>query len=246
MITTVHTVAQYLATAAISFIEKKDDDSHTNLGWADHVLETHPFPNGDALGLNYDNFSLEWKHQNGNKEHLLLNNKTHKEIVDWISKTSETNGLKKAYSYSLHYQLPYPKVDDTTTFNLTSQDDLNRLIHHRDLAQYVIETILKSGSYESAVRIWPHHFDTGAFFSVNNKLEIGIGMAIPDSLIDDFYFYVSGYKGHNAVDLPTNSSLEIGTYFNDGWKGFALPIKEVDEKLAVDFYQLAINAYLKQ
>ena len=38
-----HLAAQYLAAAGISFLEKKDDDSHTNLGFSikDQCLYTH-------------------------------------------------------------------------------------------------------------------------------------------------------------------------------------------------------------
>ncbi|MEO1030235.1 MAG: hypothetical protein AAFX55_02465 [Bacteroidota bacterium] len=243
MITIMHMAAQYLATAAISFIEKKEDDSHTNLGWTDHSLETHPFPNGDSLRLNYENFSLEWQHQNGNKEHLLLNHKTHKEIVEWISEMSQGNGINKPYSYNLHYELPYPKISDLTTFNLTSQDRLNDLINHRDLAHQVITHVLKTGGYESSVRIWPHHFDTGAFFTTHDNLGNGLGMAIPDSLIDDFYLYVSGYKGHDIVELPSDTNLEKGTYYSNGWKGFALPVTGITEDEATRFFTNAINQY---
>lgn len=239
-----HLAAQYLATAAISFIPKKDDDSHTNLGWRNHVLETHEFPNGDKLGLNYENFSLEWIHQNGNKEHLLLNHTTHKTVKDWISETSINNGIKKPYDYNLHYDLPYDPITDSTRIELTNQSDLNALIKHRDLAQNVISSILKSNTYESPIRIWPHHFDTGGFVTINSKLSIGLGMATPDALIHDFYFYVSGYNGHDPIDIELSNNIHKETYYNNGWQGFAMPISELDEQSAIDFCQVAINTYL--
>lgn len=57
-----HLAAQYLAAAGISFVEKKADYSHTNLGWSidKQRLETHPLSEkGDVLALNYNTFSLE-------------------------------------------------------------------------------------------------------------------------------------------------------------------------------------------
>lgn len=240
---TMHLVAQYLATAAISFIQKREDDSHTNLGWINHTLETHEFPNGDKLGLNYENFALEWTTYNGNKQYLLLNNKTHKEIKDWISDMSATNGIEKPYKYKLHYELPYDEITDTTSFKLTNQEDLNVLINQRDLAQQVLDSILKSNADDSSIRIWPHHFDTGAIMTVNKKHSVGLGMAIPDELINDFYFYVSGYNGHDSIKLQSVKDLKHGSYYDNGWKGFALPVKGIDKDTAISFCQEAISKY---
>lgn len=239
-----HIAAQYLATAAISFIDHKDDDSHTNLGWRNHTLETHKFPNGDTLGLNYETFSLEWTHHNGNKEYHILNETTHLEVVDWISETSKNNGINKTYNYNLHYDLPYDEISNSTRFKLTNQNDLNVLISNRDLAQNVISNVLKSNNYKSLIRIWPHHFDTGAFINISETLSIGLGMSIPDSLIDDFYFYISGYNGQNPIDIELSNSINKETYYNNGWQGFANSISELDEHAAIDFCQVAINTYL--
>ena len=59
-----HLAAQYLAAAGISFLTKKPDDSHTNLGFISDSgeIETHPLSeDNDKLFLNYNTFSLEWK-----------------------------------------------------------------------------------------------------------------------------------------------------------------------------------------
>lgn len=239
-----HLAAQYLATAAISFILKKNDDSHTNLGWRNHTLLTHPFPNGDALGLNYENFSLEWITQNGNKEHFLLDGKTHQDIISWISKTSSVYIVEVPYNYNLHYDLPYEEINTETRFELANPEALNALIKQRDVAQRVISQILKSNALHSSVRIWPHHFDTGAFTIVNDKLAIGIGLAIPDTLIDDFYFYISGYNGHDAVALDFNDNTPHEDYYSNGWKGFAKPLSELNEESAIAFCQMAIDTYI--
>ena len=73
---------------------------------------------------------------------------------------------------------------------------------------------------------------------------IGLGMAIPDAMINDFYFYVSGYIGHDAIELPSETTLEKGSYHSEGWKGFALPVSGVTEEEVVSFFTNAINQYL--
>jgi hypothetical protein len=62
---TLHLAAQYLATAAKSFIKTKEDDSHINLGWNsdEKRLETHDLSNdGLRLALNYLEYSLDFIH----------------------------------------------------------------------------------------------------------------------------------------------------------------------------------------
>ncbi len=242
---TMHIAAQYLATSAISFIKKEDDDSHTNLGWKNHTLETHPFPNGDKLGLNYEDFSLEWMSSEDPKERLLLDNLTHKEITDWISMISTKNKIEKQYAFNLHYELPYKQLSNYSRIQLTSRNDLNKLIENRDLAEHVISNILKSNNYESPIRIWPHHFDTGALINVNEELSIGIGMTIPDSIIDDFYFYVSGYKGHDPIEIETSSDVNSEAYYNNDWQGFAMAVSKLNKQSAIKFCQDAMETYIK-
>ncbi len=54
--------SKYLATATISFLEKKDDDSHTNLEWdveSSHI-ESRFFEKNNQLIFNLLNFELMW------------------------------------------------------------------------------------------------------------------------------------------------------------------------------------------
>lgn len=244
MKTTMHLAAQYLATAAISFIDKKEDDSHTNLGWVNHTLETHEFPNGDKLGLNYESFSLEWLRPDGSKKELHLDQTTHKEIKDWISENSSRYGIKKTYRYQLHYELPYHTVTDESRYQLKSREDLQTLIEQRDLAQQVFSSVLRTNAFESPIRIWTHHFDTGAFVVVHDNLSIGMGMAIPDDLINNFYFYISGYQGHANIDVKVSNLAIKDDYYKKGYQGFAKSINGLSEPSAIEFCEAAIDAYL--
>ncbi|AXT19127.1 hypothetical protein D7030_14115 [Flavobacteriaceae bacterium AU392] len=243
-----HLAAQYLATAGISFIEKRDDDSHTNLGWVSNLasLQTHPLNStGDVLSLNYNSFSLEWLVNNTVTNHFSLHKKTHKNIVEWISKTSEEHGITIPYAYKLHYDLPYKAITDDYVFELKNRNELDVLISYRTLAQQAIEFTLKNYNLITDIRIWPHHFDTGSFFVDSNGIGIGVGMAIPDNMINDFYLYVSGYKGHDNIELSNTKEIKYGRYYNNEWKGIALPITGINKEIAINFYENAINNYTK-
>ncbi|MDC8006323.1 hypothetical protein POV27_19875 [Aureisphaera galaxeae] len=241
-----HRAAQYLATAAISFLEKKEDDSHTNLGWIDSLpgLVTHPLTaEGDMLALNYETFSLEWRKGDSSIHTLWLEGKTHDEVIEWIAEISKQQVLQKAYEYALHYDLPYPVITDDYTYSMGNPERLKGLVQNRTRVNHALVRTLAANGLTSDVRIWPHHFDSGGFAMANETLGIGLGMAVPDSMIDDFYLYVSGYHGHDFVDTTSFEPLSTGTVYSEGWKGIALPVQGLSEEDMLSFFNEAISRY---
>ena len=95
--------AQYLAAAAISFLEKKSDDSHTNLRFSveDASLFTRSLNDtGDNLSLDYKNFTLNWNTSKGS-ETLGLNGRTHTEVLEWLVQKTSESGFDSAYNCPL-------------------------------------------------------------------------------------------------------------------------------------------------
>lgn len=245
MIQQLHLASQYLATAGISFLDKKEDDSHTNLGFSVEKkrLETWPLnASGTLLCLDYENFSLNWSSQEN--QGLALHGKPHKEVVTWLDNTSKELGLQGSYTFDLHYQLPYT-VDSNFKFELNNSGQVQELIRLRTLAQLGIASFLEKENLTSDIRIWPHHFDTGAFAALDDGSgkSIGLGMAIPDSLVNDLYFYISGYRGHNTLNTWAFKVLSNGKWVNDGFKGAILPATGTAQEMVVQFFQEALGNY---
>ena len=245
MVKTFHIAAQYLATVSISFLDKKDDDSHTNLGWKDGALHTHPLSeDGCILSLDYTSFSLIWRNDLGYTKSISLDGKKHSEIVHWIRQTSLKAKYRSVYEYKLHYDLPYEKITSDYIHKKPASEEIQQLIAQRNIAQQALEEALKGR--DISIRIWPHHFDSGSFFIANNEVGIGLGMAIPDNMINDFYLYVSGYKGHDGIEIPSSLEIKKGNYYNDRWKGIALAVSGISVDEATEFYQQSIKHYLNQ
>ncbi|TMU50883.1 hypothetical protein [Flagellimonas algicola] len=244
MLQQLHLATQYLATAGISFLEKKADDSHTNLGFSMEKarLETWPLDStGTQLCLNYRKFALEWTSEE--ELSLALNGKTHEEVVAWLKKTAEQLGLP-SYRFDLHYSLPY-SMDENFKFEFSNADQVAHLIQSRTLVQQALASFLEKEDLGSEIRIWPHHFDTGAFTALNDGSgkSIGLGMAIPDTLVDDLYLYISGYRGHDALRTWAFKSLTRGKWVNDAFKGAVLPLSGLTKDIAVQFFQEALARY---
>ncbi|WP_339841698.1 hypothetical protein [uncultured Maribacter sp.] len=239
-----HLAAQYLAAAGISFVDKQDDDSHTNLGFSidKQQLETHPLSsNGDVIALNYKTFSLEWISPKNNAS-FPLDGKTHQQVLEWLIRTADAF-LGKKYTYDFHYDLPYT-IDNAFKYKLNISE-LKELAALRILAQTSLEKTLSDTGLKSDVRVWPHHFDSGAYASLNNDLAVGFGLAVPDDMINEHYFYISGYHGHNGIDTSNFDTLSLGEWKNEGFKGAVLPALKVSEAQAIQFFIEAINTYKK-
>ena len=245
MIKQLHLASQYLAAAGKSFLEHKTDDSHTNLEFSIQTksLLTWPFEDSKTqLALNYETFSLDWIASQS--ESISLEGKTHKQLMKWLTAITKKSTLAKTYQYNLHYQLPY-SLNEGEKFKLSSKTEVEDLIRLRTLAQKVISQFLKDEKLESTVRIWPHHFDTGAFAHLHDGSgkSVGLGMAIPDSMIDDLYFYIGGYRGHDSLNTWAFPQLSQGKWVNNGFKGAVLPASQTNEALALQFFKEAFKEY---
>ena len=112
----------------------------------------------------------------------------------------------------------------------------------RVLAQLVLENIDKQYNLNTSIRIWPHHFDTGIYSALpNSDITIGLGLAIPDSICNNHYLYISGYKNGNTMDTSKLSKLESGEWKSNGFTGAILDTNTIVESQGVAFFKEAIN-----
>ncbi|GHC50718.1 hypothetical protein [Ulvibacter litoralis] len=236
-----HLAAQYLAAAGISFLDKKPDDSHTNLGFnaENGSLYTHTLSdNEDQLGLDYEKFALVWKSKQGTKT-FKLDGATHAEVLTWLQDTSKT-ALNKVYHYQFHYDLPYD-IDNAFTFKLEDLGKLKVLKNLRVLAQSVLETINTQYNLNASIRVWPHHFDSGIYSPLPDaEITIGLGLAIPDSICKEHYLYISGYKNGNTIDPSQFPKLKAGEWKAADFKGAVLNAATITKSEGVAFFNEAI------
>lgn len=228
-IETIHLVAQYLAAAAISFTEPQDDDSHTNLGFETTTarLETHPLnESGSKLAFDYFDFALIW--QGGTTQFKLnLADQKHQDVVSWLIQTAKTLSFEAPYKYKFHYDLPYSYQEDSV-IKKPADDQLRKLVDRRKLAQRSCEQFAELLYRPVAIRIWPHHFDTGGYatHSLDQSFGVGWGMAIADSVTPNMYFYIGYYKNGEPF-LPENlPELSLGRWSRKGFTGAIMPIEQ--------------------
>ena len=245
-----HRALQYLATASKSFLPPKDDDSHTSVGWnsVSKSFETHPFnKSGLALALNLEVFSLDFIHPvSGIEASFPLEGAKHLDIVNWIERERLFCKIDEDYKFELHYDLPYDTgFDDSLTYPKIKEAELKSHIQLRWLANKSLELASSHFDVFSDIRVWPHHFDTGAIgYQLNEKgSSFGLGLSIPDNVSDDYYFYVSKYNENESVNVSRFSKLKNGEWKFKGWNGAALDASGKSLPGVISFFSEAIKGY---
>ena len=115
-------------------------------------------------------------------------------------------------------------------------------MHLRILAQFVLERIDKQYDLNTSIRIWPHHFDTGIYSPLpDSDVTIGLGLAIPDTICNKHYLYLSGYKNGNTIETSGLPKLSLGEWKSDGFTGAILNTDGIVESDGVAFFKETIN-----
>ena len=211
-----HLASQYLAAAGKSFIEERPDDSHTSMVWdsGEQTLWTQALnEEGLKLGLNVAAFALDLYHPLSDLvASYPMKGARHLDIVNWMERERSFCGLDRPFVFDLHYDLPYDlSFEDSFTFQAVDGERRTQHASRRSDADKVLHGLVKDGSktVKSEVRVWPHHFDTGLLLQSEKveNLQFSLGMAMPDEVCSDWYYYVSAYRGEDAVDVKGLDSL---------------------------------------
>jgi len=245
-----HLAAQYLATAAISFLPSRDDDSHTNLGRNEDEkrLETHDLDDeGLRLTLNYEEYSLDFVHpKSGIGASYPLGGARHFDLKNWIEREAKFCGIEKDYSFDLHYSIPNLEIlTDDFKFPASDDQELKKLIQLRWLSNKVLDMVVNSFDSATDIRIWPHHFDTGvlAYFDKSKEVSLGLGLAIPDDKVDDWYFYASGYHGSDSIQTNNFKPLKNGEWRSGDWNAAVLKASGASLPMVSSFFNEVVKTF---
>lgn len=243
----IHIASQYLAAAAISFLEKKPDDSHSNLGWdpINNRLMTHSIGN-NRIGINLANGNLEWFIKGKLDASIDLQESNHREILNWFTEAANRYGIEKDYRYDFHYDLPYDALHEENIFSF-DEKEMMRYAGHLTKSQRSFNTFLIENKLTSAIRVWPHHFDLGFYAALDDSgaLFMSGGLAIADTMVDDLYYYSAGWYKGLAINSRVYTGLEKGEWRND-WDGAVLRLDEADEMDVIQFLNQTKNRFTEK
>ncbi len=228
-IQTLHHVTQFVAMTGKAYHPHSNDDAHTTLLWeANSLAQVGLWIEGTnqwRLGLDIMSFALFIENTKGDRVDFPLHLEEKSNVISWLQMQFTDLGIDPlAWQWDLHYTIPDYPFDEGVPYRKPANNILRSYATQRTMTQEVLAPL-----QTESIRIWPHHFDTGALIQTDD-LTIGLGWAIPDSLSEWPYWYATRYPAPQewaTIDAP-------GDWWTDTLQGRALPLDELwllpDEK----------------
>jgi hypothetical protein len=254
-----HYAAQFIALVGHHLIEQKPDDSNTNMQYLSEkeMLVGNELSNGLRIGLQLNILELCLLDNEFNQiKNISLNGKSWKQVFDKFKLTlSESNVDVSSLSDELHYEIPSHALANGASFTIEDGKYFKENAFQFHNSNTVLESVIADYKDAATVRVWPHHFDTGTLIplSYNTSGEltrsIGLGKAIPDSMVDEPYYYQSFWSADSTENINDLSPLEIGEWKTPGWNGAVLRHSEIlknnsaesQNEMVKDFFKTGIE-----
>jgi hypothetical protein len=232
-----HYAAQLLALAGKYLIPQQPDDSNTSMRYLSdpEMLATNELANGLRLGLKISTLELQLLDAGNHPLQIrALAGVTFTEAFDTMQKMLKDGGVDTAPLVNqLHYEIPGHPLATGAAFEVKGAEYFKENAFVRHNCEIVLQNILVRYSKPEPVRVWPHHFDTGTFIPLAKNDQgvisksIGLGWALPDTMVNEPYFYLS-FWSQNEGSLPTDFvPLPAGEWMMPGWNGAVLPHSEI-------------------
>ena len=249
----IHQLSQLLAKVNRSYRSPKADDSHTNLYFDSIANRIYGRWISRDKGkiiftLHLDQFQLEWLDENLNPlQTFPVEGKTFAQLETEIDGELPKLGLtEKGFATPLHYEIPlYDFMEEP--FTVFPDAALSEWKDFRALANQAAGTMLGFLQVNGEIRIWPHHFDTGIYVVPQERIGLGFGWAMEDSMVGMPYFYLSAYGLEGTtIDYKALPKLDTGKWIiGEHWKGGVLSMDAL-KGLSLQEQGTKVSAFIQE
>lgn len=250
-----HHGVQFIAMVGKHLLPQKDDDSQTNMEWwpdkAAFAGRRIPADRSFRLVLETTNFQLAlYEDARHKREALSLQGLSRDDVFHWIRDIIHRRGLDvDQLDYIRHYTLPDHPLLHGAPFEAPTQSAQEVLATYRNNAELIISHFAVRYRNSSPIRVWPHHFDTGSLISLEEEHSIqrfvGVGLNIPDDLVNDYYFYVNHHISGGQPDYTSLTPFQnIGTWQESNPRIATLALSEIAGISTSAGQVLAVKSFL--
>jgi hypothetical protein len=231
-----HHALQVIVSAPISYLEKRPDDSHTNLEWlpALQALGTNWLQGTNPLrfALRPTTLSLLAIDASGRlTSELALDRRTRDAAVAWLRESLAAAGYDgNVLTTRKHYEIPDHPVAAAAAFSNRDSEQFAELGRYYADAHLVASAVAATREDASTVRCWPHHFDLATLITLpevagRGSRTVGVGLSPGDDSYAEPYFYVGPYPHPSRDRLRPLGSY--GSWHTAGWIGAVLRGSEI-------------------
>ncbi len=233
-----HSAVQWPSRAARANLVGRPDDSHSNLGWNDHAqaLVSHPLDEDGQLqlGFSFETGALVALTDARVTASLELVDADESAAERWCEKQLRATGLESTARAVMPYELP--PADYAALADEAGRQALGTWYSkgHRALTK-LIERYAGRAVEAPVLRCWPHHFDLGALFFLEEgdpetARSIGVGLSPGDESYAEPYFYCTPWPAPPA--LP--AAPAPFTWHTSGFTSLVLTASSINAATDVD------------
>lgn len=225
-----HWAVQIVASFGNAMLEKRADDSQSNLGWVpeSYALGGHPSAEGFRVGLRLADLTLLcWDSNQTVLSEIGLSGKTLQQGLNWLATIySQHSRSTPQNPFALpEYNMPTHAVGQQGSFTLNNPVAFQEFHYWYANANMAIDRVSSSWKEASPIRCWPHYFDIATLVPLDlghnseAKGSVGCGMSPGDASYAEPYLYVTVWPYPDKQKL---SPLGVGCWRTENWVGAIL------------------------
>lgn len=244
-----HYAIQLIALAGKYLIAQKKDDSNTNMQYFPEMemMIGNPLDKGYRVAVHLGNMYLMiLDNELEILKQFALEGKSFTKAYDQLKNTLKDLDIDiSPLKNELHYKIESHPLALAEDFKIDDIDDFIENASIRNNTEMILHDISKQLNLNTEIKVWPHHFDTGAFIPMSTdekgelKKSMGLGFAIPDTMIKEPYFYISFWADHDIPVLKKLQDMKTGQWMMPQWNGAVLRYSDIIKATsAVEQYQI--------
>lgn len=208
-----HAAIQWPSRAARANLPAASDDGHSNLGWHDDLLALVGHPLAEArraqLGFRFSDCQLLWLASGTVTDALDCANQTDATITDWCNTHLASSGLRGVEYAEMPYALDAVDYAGFADAGIREQTRvLGAWYAGAQTALAAVTARFRERAVEApALRCWPHHFDLGVLFALDDgdperARSVGMGLSPGDASYAEPYYYCTPWPTPDALPEP--------------------------------------------
>ena len=221
-----HYAAQFASALGISYLTRRPDDSHTNLGWEPRLealrsRDIRATSHSVCVAIRPRDLTLIVLLDGAVAARIPLHGSTVGQAEAGLRSALDAAGLDgRRLTLERHFDLPHHPVAGGDAFDASRLNDFAELAHWFGNASIRLEE-LRHRIDGAEVRCWPHHFDIATLATIAPGRTCGAGMLPGDAMYPEPYYYVNAYPRPDRKLMSTQ--LQGGGVWNtEDWFGAVL------------------------